>query len=413
MFIKIPRFQLPFSYSDFWGVLKDSLFDIEDPEPIIREYERSLEDYIGCGRVFSVPSARLGLQQILKGLNIKEGDEIILPAWTYFAVPSILSFCKVKPIFVDIDPETCNMDPSDIEKTITKNTKAIIATHLYGLPLEMDRVIEIAGNHRLKIIEDCAQSFGATYDGKRTGSFGNAAFFSFGMTKNYTTISGGLIAINDEECAETISKEIQAFDPQKKVELLAKTVKGLVMKFATSPIIFSASVYPFLRLFSIFDRDIINTVFDEVPFEIKRIPTSHFKSNINAVQAKLGKAQLKKIDDSNMLRHSNGVKLSLLLEDQEGIKIVKGPKKSYNIYLSFPIQHKQRLKLKKHLLKRGIDTTEGFLRNCPSLPIFKDFHRECPNSARLEAQILHIPIYPSLSDDMIAYIADTIRNFAS
>ncbi|MBU1626696.1 aminotransferase class I/II-fold pyridoxal phosphate-dependent enzyme [bacterium] len=412
MFKKIPRFQLSLSYADFFGVLKDAIcWNKDDSYFEIKEFDKLLTSYIECKTTFIVPSARLGLKLILYGLKIEPSDEVILPAWTYFAVPSMLSFCKVKPVFVDIDPKTCNIDINSIEKAITKKTKAIIATHLYGLPMDMDAICSIAKNHGLKIIEDCAQSFGATYDGKRTGSFGEASFFSLGLTKNYTVIDGGLIAFNDPECAELVSKEIQAFSPKKNIALLLKSVKGLVMKMGTSPMIFSLTAYPFLRIFSVFNKDPINLIFDEVPYQIKSTSNKSLKSNINSLQCKLGRLQLDKIDNLNMLRHTNGLKLSMLLQDQKGITIVQNPEKSYNIYLSFPIQYNDRNRMIKYLLERGIDTTNGFIRNCPSLPLFKEYYVDCPNSIRLEKEILHIPVYPSLTDEQIEHIAYSIKEF--
>ena len=360
-----------------------------------------------------VPSARLGLKLLLAGLEIGAGDEIILPAWTYFAVPGMLAFCKVKPVFVDIDPDTCNMDISGIQKAITKKTRAIIATHLYGLPMEMDRVLTIAGENGVKVIEDCAQSFGATFDGRKTGSMGSGSFFSFGLTKNYTTINGGLIAVNDLESAEIIRGEMESFGYQKNFSLLVKTLKGIIMKFGTSPALFSLSVYPVLRLFSLLNRDIINQLFDEVPYRTKDISEDYLRSNVNAVQAKLGKFQLDSVDKWNMLRNKNGLMLSRLLDDQDGLRIIRNPEKSNNIYLSYPVQLKDRGGLKKFLLKRGIDSTEGFLRNCPTLSIFKEFYRDCPNSERLEREILHIPVYASLPEGEIQHIADSIKEFLS
>ena len=412
IFAKIPRFQLPLTFSDIFKVIKLSAYGSE-PDVVINGLEEELKHYIGCKKTFVVPSARLGLKLILKGLNIEPYDEVIVPSWTYFAVPSILAYCKIKPVFVDIDPDTCNMDVSAIENSITKKTKAIIATHLYGLPMDMEAVIKIADKHGLKIIEDCAQSFGATYDLKKTGSFGSAAFYSFGMTKNFSTIDGGLVAVNDDDCAEIVEEEVKTFSPKKRLELLIKTIKGLVMKFGTSPIVFSTAVYPILRLFSLLNKDIINLLFDEVPYRIMSIPESYLKSNINAVQAALGKTQLEIIDNSNNLRHSNGMKLSFLLKDQNNIKIVKNPEKSHNIYLSFPIQHKDRSRMIKFLLGKGIDSTNGFIRDCSSHPVFKENYSECPNSVRLEKEIIHIPVYPSLSDEEMQYIANAIKEFIS
>ena len=414
MLSRIPRFQIPLSYSNLFDVIKKSLFSgKEDNLEIISNLEKALADYIGTSDTFVVPSARLGLKLLLDSMGIGASDEIIVPAWTYFAIPSIIAFCKVKPVFVDIDPATCNMDISLIEKAITSKTKAIIATHLYGLPLDMDAIESIAKKNGLMIIEDCAQSFGASFDGRKTGSFGNAAFYSLGLTKNYTTIDGGLLATEDKGLSEYLKAKTKEFSPKKNSELLFKSIKGLVMKLGTSPWFFSAGVYPVLRLFNIINRDIITSIFDEVPFKIESIPESYFKSNINAVQASLGKILLDEIDDANSSRHANGMKLSEHLGKLEKIKIIQNPEKSFNIYLSFPIQCRNRSEMIKFLLRKGIDSTGGFIRDCPSHPVFKEFYVDCPNSKKLEDELLHIPVYPSLSENKILHIANSIKEYLS
>jgi perosamine synthetase len=413
MFPKIPRFDLSLNFFDLFETFKNSTFKkVQDERQTILEYQKAVSKYLGSDSAYVVPSARLGLYLILKSMGIGKGDEVLLPAWTYFAVPSILVFCGIKPVFIDIDPRNCNMDIEGIEKAITNKTKAIIVTHLYGLPMDMERISEIAIKHGIQVIEDCAQSFGANYGEKKTGSFGKASFYSFGLTKNYSTINGGLIAFNDPDTPKHIDNELKSFEPRKKFGLLKDIVKGFIMKSGTNPFIYSLSAYLWIRLYQqLFKSDIVDIVFDEKPFAINSISPASYKSNLNYAQAELGFSLLKVVDKANMLRHTNGLKLSMLLEKLDKIKIVNNPVKSYNIYLSFPIQYREPFKLKAFLIKKGIDSTSGFIRNNPTLYLFKDYYRECPNAERLEKEILHLPIYSSLSDDQIMFIADSVKEF--
>src|SRR5499426_4823300 len=150
--------------------------------PHIAEFEQEFLRMLGGRghiRAVSTDYGRMALYFILKALNIPAGSEIIVPALTFWVVPEITRVAGLKPLFVDIDPYTFTMDPKAAERAITPNTRAILPTHLYGLPCDMGPIMELARKHNLKVIEDCAHALGATYKGRPAGTFGDASFFSF------------------------------------------------------------------------------------------------------------------------------------------------------------------------------------------------------------------------------------------
>lgn len=173
----------------------------------VAELEDGIRKYHGVSEAIGVASGTDALHLSLKALGIGEGDEVITTPFTFFATVESIMYTGAKPVFVDIEPDTYNIDPSQIEKKITKATKALLPVHVFGHPADMRAIMDIASKHSLKVIEDCAQSFGASLYGKKTGSFGDAACFSFYPSKNLGAYGdGGMIILNNAGVADEIRK---------------------------------------------------------------------------------------------------------------------------------------------------------------------------------------------------------------
>jgi len=171
----------------------------------VKKLEENFAKYCGTERAVGVASGTDALHITLRALDIGPGDEVITVSFTFIATVEAISYVGAKPVFADIDPETFNLDINELEKKITPRTKAIIPVHLYGQPVDMDPVVEIAKKYNLFIIEDCAQSVGATYKGKKTGSFGDVGCFSFFPTKNFGAAGdGGMITTKSNYIADRI-----------------------------------------------------------------------------------------------------------------------------------------------------------------------------------------------------------------
>lgn len=164
-------------------------------------FEERFAALCGVGHAIAVANGTCALQVALLANDIGPGDEVITTPFTFMATVNAILFAGATPVFVDVDAETFNIDPEQIEKAISPRTKAILPVHLYGQMCEMDRIQEIAAVHGLRIIEDACQSVNATYDGRKAGSFGTGTF-SFYATKNLMTGEGGMITTNDNEVSE-------------------------------------------------------------------------------------------------------------------------------------------------------------------------------------------------------------------
>ena len=171
--------------------------------PQVVKFEESIASYLGVQHAIGLASGTDALVIALRALNIGDGDEVIIPAYTFFATAGTVMSVGAKPVIVDVDPQSYQIDVSKIEAAITSKTKAIIPVHLYGHPAEMNPILEIAHKHGLKVIEDNAQGFGAEYLGKKTGTMGDIGCLSFFPTKNLGAYGdGGAVMTNDPALAE-------------------------------------------------------------------------------------------------------------------------------------------------------------------------------------------------------------------
>ncbi len=172
--------------------------------PKLEEFESALATYIGTSHAIAVSSGTAGLHLCIRALEISEGDEVIVPSFTFIAVANTVRYEKAIPIFVDIDPESPNIDADLVEQAITARTKAIVVVHTFGIPVEIDRILEIAKTHNLFVIEDVCEAIGAEYNGKKVGTFGHAAVFGFYPNKQITTGEGGAVVTNSPELAAKV-----------------------------------------------------------------------------------------------------------------------------------------------------------------------------------------------------------------
>ncbi|MDW5266515.1 MULTISPECIES: DegT/DnrJ/EryC1/StrS aminotransferase family protein [Acidobacteriaceae] len=172
--------------------------------PQMVAFEDAMANYIGTSHAIAVSSGTAGLHLCIKALGIGEGDEVIVPSFTFIAAANAIRYEGAQPVFVDIDAESLNMSPASIEQAITPKTRAILVVHTFGRPAEMEAIMDIASRHHLLVIEDACEAIGATYQGRKAGSFGDAAVFAFYPNKQITTGEGGMVVTRRSELAAHI-----------------------------------------------------------------------------------------------------------------------------------------------------------------------------------------------------------------
>jgi len=328
-------------------------------------FERAFAEYIGVKHAIATSNGTTALDVSLKSLRIEEGDEVIVPSFTFIASANSILFQGAKPLFVDVDDATFNINPDDLLEKITPRTRAVMGVHLFGHPFDCNVIQEICNDHNLYLIEDAAQAHGAIYDGKKVGGFGDLGCFSFYATKNMTTGEGGMITTDDEKFAQ-LCRLIRSHGEGEKYR---HTMLG-------------------------------------------------YNYRMMDIQAAIGLVQLKRLEKFNVLRIKNAEYFDQHLK-QKGLKTPSkrdGVRHVYHQYAvtiedSFPIV---RDALIDYLKERGIGSAVHYPLPIHRQPLYQDLgYREedvhCPVSLELSQKILSLPIHPSVGDQDLRYIVDTIN----
>jgi len=342
--------------------------------PKVEEFEKMISEYIGTKYCVTFNSGTSALQSILLAYGIKEGDEVIVPSFTFIATANAPLFVGAKPIFADIEEKTFGLDPEDVKKKITKKTKAIIPIHYGGCPCLIRELKEIAEDHNLMLIEDAAESLGAKIKDKKVGTFGDSAMFSFCQNKIITTGEGGCIVTDSKEVCE-------------KLKLIRSHGRRENSNY------FTTSEY-----------------LDYV--------TLGYNFRMSDIIAALGIAQLKKIDKIIEMRRKNAEYVTNKLSKIDVIITPNPPEDYFHVYQMYTIRVKEgermRDDLMKYLAEKGIATKVYFYPVHLTQFYKREFGYkggELPTTEELADQVLTLPMYPTLTEEEIEYIIREINAF--
>ncbi len=324
----------------------------------VKKFEKEFAEYLGVKHALSTTNGTQALILALEALNIR-GKEVLVPSFTFIASATSIIRAGGKPVFVDIDPRTYNIDPEDVRKKITENTIAIIPVHLYGQPANMDEIMEIADEHNLYVVEDAAQAHGAEWKGKKVGSIGHIAAFSFYPTKNMTTGEGGMVTTNDDELAH-------------RVAMLRN--HGQTERY----------MHEFLG----------------------------WNFRMTNISAAIGLVQLKKLDRANEIRRDNARYYNETLESH--VIIPYEDPRAKHVYHQYTIRVKNREKLIEKFKKEGIGYGIYYPRGIHKQPIMQKlgFTANLPITDEICKEVISIPVHPLVSEEDREKIVRVIRESA-
>lgn len=381
--------------------------------PNIGAFERLFAEYIGVPYAVGASSARFALYAVLRAFDFKPGDEIIMPAYTFFALPQVIKQSGLEPVFVDVDESSCTIDPSLIGEKITSKTKAILVTHMFGQPCRMDEIIGIARRNGLRVIEDCAHALGAFYKDRKAGSLGDAAIFSFQMGKNMPCFRGGIVTLSSQGVHDKVRNFIEAC-PYPTVHSLTKEfIKTTALYFLTRKRLFPWTFYPIIRIF-----DFLGIPFFDEALQEHRVPADNSPPRglrLSNLQASVGIEQLGKIDAFNSRMRNNAALLTKALHSTEGIRVPDLSSDVESTCLYYYIKVQRADEFRKSLLKRGIDTKKDDMSVCSSQKIFQESRHPAsyPAAEKLAGVQIEVPNNPSLDQEDISYIAEAINKTSS
>jgi len=375
--------------------------------PDVEAFEEAFSRLHGGRAAVTASYGRMAFYYILKAFQFPPGSEIIFPALTFWVVPEMARVLGLKPVFADVDPETFNLDPQALERAITANTRAVVPTHLYGQPCDMDEILDIAARRRLAVIEDCAHALGAEYRGRPVGVFGDAAFFSFQTLKPLNAYGGGMALVKEAPLAAAVRKLAHEEPWPAESEIRKKLNIGRIQRVLTRPDVFRWTLFPILWVSS-FVRARPDVYLWEQIRPLDPLPAG-YRRRFSNVQAALGLAGLRHLPAWTAATRRNA---ELLTRALSGLGFARPPEQSpgrTHVFYQYCLYAPERDRLVRLAIRRGLDVETLHVDVCTRLPLFEPYWSEAPGADRA-AQAVQLPVYASLSEDQMEWIARTIKS---
>jgi perosamine synthetase len=332
--------------------------------PRVLDFEKEFAHYVEAKHAVAVNSGTAALHTALMVAGVKQGDEVVLPSFTFHATAEVVLLCGAKPVFADIDPETYTVTADTIQSALTRSTKVIIPVHLYGLPADLDAIKKLARDRGLTLIEDAAQAHGAEYNGSKIGSIGDMTCFSFYAGKNMTTGEGGMITTNDDDYSERL-RMLRSHGEQR-------------------------------------------------PYWPVAVGNNY---RMNELLAAIGLAQLRKLPSFLEKRRENarflGEKLGLLG------KVIppKEPKGRRHAWYVYTLRLRganagKRNKVTEKLRSKNIEAAVYYESPLHLLPLYRESsttRRPLPETEKACRQVFSLPVHPKIDESELEYMFDTLK----
>ncbi len=344
--------------------------------PVTQRFEKEFSNYLGVKHAFGVSSGTAALHLALRALDIKRGDEVIVPSLTFVATANAVLYCNAKPVFADITSlDDLNVSPDEIQEKITDKTKAIIVVHYAGYPCDMRAIMEIAEDYGLRVIEDSAHAIGAEYMGKKCGTIGDVGCFSFFANKNLVTGEGGMVVTDDDRIAE----RIRILRSHGMTSLTWDRYRGHAYTY-----------------------DVVDL---------------GYNYRLNEISSAMGIVQLKKLDRNNRKREKVFSEYKKRLRGIEGLSIpfkrFRG-KPSYHIFPIILSEEIDRIEFMQRLREEGIQTSIHY----PPVHLFTYYRREfgfregmLPKTEYVGRHEVTLPLHPLMTRRDVELVCEAIERF--
>ncbi len=330
--------------------------------PRVAEFEAAFARYVGAEGAVATSSGSTALQVALMALGLGPGDRVVTTPLTFAASSNAVLHAGAEPVFVDVDATTANLDPTAVEDELRRGgVRAILVVHLYGLPADMTAFEDLAKRYGVALIEDCAQAHGAAIDGRRVGTFGDVAAFSFYPTKNMTTCEGGMVTTSDAALARRVRLLV---DPRGEQEYAYEVIG--------------------------------------------------FNYRMMEIAGAIGLVQLSALEERNDRRRANAARLSAGLEGLGWIAPPSEPPGYRHVYHQYTVRVPgQRDALAAHLSQTGVSARVYYPSLVPHTPAYlrRGFGGSYPNAERLTAEVLSLPVHPALVPSEIDAVVEAVRAY--
>ncbi len=364
--MKVPFIDFSEQYSSIKDEITKGLNEVFETGSFIlgpreKAFEAEFAAYCGVKYAVGVNSGTDALYLALSALGVGPSDEVILPSFTFIATALCVSYTGARPVFVDVEEETLNIDPIKFKEAITSRTKAVIPVHLYGQPANMDEIVAIARDSGIAVIEDAAQAHGAEYKGKKVGSLGDIACFSFYPTKSLGAFGdGGIVVTDSDEIAERL-RMLRDYGRKGRYE---HKIKG-------------------------------------------------YNSRLDTVQAVILSAKLKYLDEWNKMRNDNAAYYCELLRDVEGVRCSIIKENRTHVFQTFAVRLQDRDVVLDAMKQKGI----GVLIHYPIPLHLQEAYADLgykkgdfPVSEMLASEVLSLPMFPHMKKEQIEYVCSSLKD---
>lgn len=379
----------------------------------VERFERAFEARHGMGSQTAIATSygRMAFYHILKALDLPAGSEVVIPALTFWVIPELARVAGVTPVFADVDPRTFTLDPASFERVITPRTRAVVPTHLYGLPCDMGPILAIARRHGIAVIEDCAHALGATYYGKPVGTLGDAALFSFQTLKPLNAFGGGLALIRDGVAARRVREAVDTLPWPDETRIRNRFKVGRAQRIFTRPSVFSLTGFPILWACSWFDWSPDVYLWEKIR-PLDPMPSSYLERFPN-VQAAMALAALPMLDEWTELTRAHAHAMDVALAGIEGVEPPAAPEGRTHVYYQYCAYVSNRDRAVCECIRRGVDIESLHVDVCTELPLFAGCRADRTPGATRSASVIQIPVYASLTKAELGRVARTVRKVAA
>jgi perosamine synthetase len=337
---------------------------------VTEEFEAAIRDVVGAKHVLSTNTGTAALHLALEALDLRPGDEVLVPSLTYAAPVTMIVVAGARPVFCDVHEETLNLDVEDAMARATERTRAILPVHYAGLPCDMDAILSAARSKGWTVVEDAAHAFGSSYGGRPIGSVSDVTCFSFDPIKNITCGSGGAICTADDDLARRLLP-----------------LRNVGIDFGTWRRIADGSPWHY------------------------HVVTHGWRYELHDLNAALGLAQLRRLEEFRARKHRIVRRYDEAFSDLDAIRL---PHRDLDSTFPFSyvvrVTDGRRAQLMTHLKERRVDCTIQFFPNHLQ-PAFAEFRRPLPVTDKLKDEIVTLPLFFEMTDDDVAFVVDTVRSF--
>ena len=372
----------------------------------VKEFEGEFARLLGRKHCVAFPFARTAIYFILKAKNLPSGAEVIMPPITIKAILDVVLDLKLKPVFVDIDPETLSFDPDNLRRAITNNTRVIILTYLFGIVPNIEELLEVCGARDLSVIEDFSQCLNGFYKERKAGAFGDVGVYSASSIKTLDTYGGGLAVCDDDSIAENLRLSVATLLAPDRYALFKKILTDFIRNLATSRLVFTLFTLPAIKLLNrVRPNSVMKQTGERSSLMISELPEEWFH-RYSSFQARVGLDALRTLEEVDFKRIAN---VERIKHGAKGLRVPKGVQGGRNVYWQFLVYFDNPLRVQRTLHSVKIDTASTSLMKISNLPAYP-VQGYTPNADQLYTNSLFIPAHHNLEFDDIEAVIAAVNN---